>query len=173
MSASKAVKADPERPPVMGTYKPDWLEKPTGDDMQWAYPAHAQRRNIEGKAVITCQVAQDGRPADCRVVSESPQGEDFGVAAIALSQKFRMLPPPNGSLKPTEVTIPVMFKMPEDSWPERMIATAARPKHAQPPFAPLDSGDILLIIGLAAIAFTLLTLLFSIVGGRGRRRGNL
>lgn len=153
---------------MMAPYKPDWLEKPTGEDMQWAYPAHAERRGVEGKAVITCQVGPDGRLGDCRVVSETPKGEDFGVAAIALSQKFRMLPPPEGyAAKAAEVTIPVVFQVPHGApWPAG--ATLARPKKTAPTFTPLDSGDVMLTIGVAAIAFALLALVFSLAGGRGR-----
>ena len=170
MSASKAVAAGPERPGVMGKYKPDWLEKPSADDMEWAYPAHAERHNIEGKAVITCAVGDDGRLSDCQVISETPAGEDFGVAAVALSQKFRMLPPPEGyAAKPAEVTIPVVFQVPESSWPWRKAATTHQPRQVKPPAAPLDSGDILLIAGLAAMAFALLALLFSAIGRPGRK----
>lgn len=153
----------------MPPYRPDWLEKPTGDDMEWAYPAHAERQGIEGKAVITCRVGPDGRLGDCQVISEAPKGEDFGVAAIALSQKFRMLPPPADYVAKTpEVTIPIIFQMPQDSWSRLKTATTARPKGAEPSLAPLDSGDILLIVGVGSIAFALLALVFSVSGKRGR-----
>lgn len=169
MSASEATNAVPERPAVMGRYKPDWLEKPTAEDMEWAYPAHAERREIEGKAVIKCRVGHDGRLGDCEVLSETPRGEDFGVAAIALSQKFRMLPPPEGyAAKTPEVTIPIVFRMPEDNWSRPKAAAAAQLRKTEPSFPPLDSGDIMLMIGVAAIAFALLALLFSISGKRGR-----
>jgi len=168
MSASEALAAIPERPSVMAPYRPDWLEKPTADDMEWAYPAHAQRHGIEGKAVIKCQVGPDGRLGNCQVISEAPQGEDFGVAAVALSQKFRMLPPPAGyAAKTPEVTIPIVFQMPQDSWSQLKTATAALPKGAEPSLAPLDSGDMLLIAGVGAIAFALLALVFSVTGKRG------
>ena len=169
MSASEAISAVPERPAVMGRYKPDWLEKPTGDDMEWAYPAYAQRHGIEGKAVIKCQVGPDGRLGNCQVISEIPKGEDFGVAAVALSQKFRMLPPPaDYAAKTPEVTIPIVFQMPQDSWSRLKTATAALPKGTEPSLAPLDSGDMLLIAGVGAIAFALLALVFSVAGKRGR-----
>lgn len=168
MSASKAAVAIPERPAVMGPYKPDWIEKPSGDDMEWAYPAHAQRHDIEGKAVIRCAVGHDGRLSDCQVISETPMGEDFGVAAVALSQKFRMLPPPEGYAgKPAEVTIPVVFQVPESNGRQRKAEATLQPK-VELPATPLDSGDILLIVGLAAIAFALLALLFAAVGRPGR-----
>lgn len=169
MSISKAPATTPERPAVMAPYKPDWLEKPTVDDMEWAYPAHAQRHGVEGKAVIKCQVGPDGRLGNCQVISEAPTGEDFGVAAIALSQKFRMLPPPaDYAAKTPEVTIPIVFQMPHDRWPRLKAATTALPKATQPSLAPLDSGDILLMVGVAALAFALLALMFSVAGKRGR-----
>lgn len=118
MSASEAIKPVPERPAVMGAYKPDWLERPTADDMEWAYPAHAQRQEIDGRAVINCKVGYDGLLRDCRVISEAPIGEDFGVAALALSQKFRMIPPDAGAGGLPDVTIPVMFQVPRDALSE-------------------------------------------------------
>lgn len=153
----------------MAPYRPDWLEKPTVDDMEWAYPAHAERHGIEGKAVIKCQVGPDGRLGNCQVISEAPTGEDFGVAAIALSQKFRMLPPPaDYAAKTPEVTIPIVFQVPQNSWSRLKTATTALPKGAEPSLAPLDSGDMLLIAGVGAIAFALLALVFSVAGKRGR-----
>ncbi len=106
----------------MGRYKPDWLEKPTVDDMEWAYPAHAQRKEIDGKAVITCKVGYDGLLRDCRVVSEAPAGEDFGVAALALSQKFRMIPPTGPVETPPSVTIPIVFKVPRSETPAPIVS---------------------------------------------------
>jgi TonB family protein len=113
MSASKAVSAVPERPAVMGKYKPYWIEKPDGADMSSFYPARAARHDINGRARIKCVVAADGRLADCRVLSESPPGEGFGAAAVALSSKFRLLPPdvPAGA-SPPEITIPIVFEIP-------------------------------------------------------------
>jgi hypothetical protein len=41
-------------------YRPDWLKKPSGDDLAWAYPERAAREGIGGKATIHCWVAPDG-----------------------------------------------------------------------------------------------------------------
>jgi len=113
MSASKAVSAVPERPAVMGKYKPYWIEKPDGADMSSFYPARAARQDLNGRARIKCVVAADGRLADCRVLSESPQGEGFGAAAVALSSKFRLLPPDvSVGSQPPEITIPIVFEIP-------------------------------------------------------------
>jgi TonB family protein len=137
--------------------------------MAWAYPAHAERHSVEGKAVIDCAVRADGWLFNCRVVSETPNGEDFGLAAVALSQKFRMLPPPDGYARPVSVTIPVMFKMPEPAWPWGRRVKAAEARQAEPPHGPLDGGDLLLISGVLAITCALLAALFWIAGQPGRQ----
>ena len=113
MSASKAVSAVPERPAVMGRYKPYWTETPDSDDMSSFYPAHAQRHDINGRVTLRCQVGPDGRLNACQVRAEAPQGEGFGAAALSLAEKFRMLPPdiPAGHAPP-EITIPIVFEIP-------------------------------------------------------------
>ncbi|OYX69229.1 MAG: hypothetical protein B7Y78_09765 [Caulobacter sp. 35-67-4] len=184
MSASKALVAAPERPAVMGRYKPDWLEKPTADDMEWAYPAHAQRKEIDGKAVINCKVGYDGLLRDCRIVSEAPAGEDFGVAALALSQKFRMIPPEAGADSLPDVTIPVVFQVPRSEPFQPKTAGEASPVFtllqlfrvglvkeeqrgpAKPP-QPLPAHDQKVVAGIAAVAFVLLV---AMVLGLGHRR---
>lgn len=170
----------------MGAYKPDWLERPTADDMEWAYPAHAQRKEIDGKAVITCKVGYDGLLRDCRVLSETPKGEDFGIAAIALSQKFRMLPPDSPPSKLEDVTIPVIFQVPRAARPMEKradpyapvtfqigdlfrigIVNEGTPQH--PAQAPRHTeAPTTLILGAAALA---LVVLIAMVFGLGRRSG--
>ena len=183
MSESKEPATRPERPAVMGHYKPDWLEKPTADDMEWAYPAHAQRKEIDGKAEITCKVGYDGLLRDCRVVSEVPRGEDFGVAALALSQKFRMIPPDTARESLPDVTIPVMFQVPrQKATPPDMpgrpspvfeflglfrvgLVNEDQPGPSKPP-EPLPAYDLNVVTGAAIIAFILL---ITMVIGLGRR----
>ncbi|WP_233243384.1 MULTISPECIES: TonB family protein [unclassified Caulobacter] len=164
MAASAGGGPGPERP-----YKPDWLEKPTSQDMEWAYPAHADRHRVEGKAVIDCAVRPDGRLADCRVVSETPKGEDFGLAAVALSQKFRMLPPPEGYARPVNVTIPVVFRMPESPWPWDRREKSSQTGQAEPSLTPLDGGDLLLITGVLAITCALLVAVVWLARQPGRQ----
>ena len=114
MSAAEAAKAIPDSSPPAPRYKPDWLEKPTGKDMSNFYPDHAERHDINGRATIKCQVDSHGGLANCQVMSESPQGEGFGAAAVSLSRKFRMTPP-QGHVdpRPPEITIPIVFQIPD------------------------------------------------------------
>lgn len=80
-----------EPKPYVATH-PDWLSKPSGDDMARVFPKSAAKKGIEGRATIQCQVNAAGRLVDCTVLSEEPVGEDFGSAAIGLSTIFRMRP---------------------------------------------------------------------------------
>lgn len=97
----------------MGAYKPDWLEIPSGDDMAAFYPARAARREISGKVTMVCKVKADGRLSDCRIAAETPKGEAFGQAALRLAPKFRMIPPDDLRSNAGEVTIPIVFQVPE------------------------------------------------------------
>lgn len=105
--------APPPRPAVMGPYRPDWMEKPSVDDLEAFYPPHAARHNISGKVTITCKVMADGRLDACVVKEETPPGEHFGEAALKISPKFRMIPPDDPTAAPAEVTVPLVFQVPE------------------------------------------------------------
>jgi TonB family protein len=92
--------------------KPDWLKKPTIDDLMAVYPRKAAQQGASGKATIKCVVSIDGLLRSCTVISESPQGEGFGGAALALSSTFLMKPemrngaPVDGAV----ITIPINFQ---------------------------------------------------------------
>ena len=134
----------------MGPYKPDWLEKPSGDDMAAFYPARAPRREISGKVTMVCQVKTDGRLSDCRIASETPMGEQFGQAALRLAPKFRMIPPDDLRDNPGEVTIPIVFQI-----PERSLTPAGGPKDAR----LLMQGGVVLASVAALLVVTLVWVL--------------
>jgi len=95
---------------------PDWLKKPTPEQMRAAWPYEAARKGIGGKAVISCEVDIQGLLKNCGVVSETPEGSGFGQAALLLAPSFKMKPRRvNG--KPAEggqVRIPISFEGPGD-----------------------------------------------------------
>lgn len=94
---------------------PDWIERPTSDDVAAAYPPDAIDKNLEGAATIGCTVLADGHLADCQIVKETPEGAGFGPAALALMPRFRMAATrPDGT--PAEggvVRLPIRFALPE------------------------------------------------------------
>ena len=40
---------------------PDWVRRPTGEDMARFYPSKAAREEVEGRATLSCSVSGRGR----------------------------------------------------------------------------------------------------------------
>ena len=61
-AAAPPVVATPAPPPPRPTVisNPDWLRKPSGDDMADAYPDRAQRMGIGGRVELSCEVTASG-----------------------------------------------------------------------------------------------------------------
>ena len=81
---------EPPRPSVITN--PDWIRRPDGSDLARFYPSRAQSDGTEGSATIECVVQENGRLANCSVVSESPSGAGFGRATLQLASRFQMRP---------------------------------------------------------------------------------
>ncbi len=95
--------------------KADWLKQPTSADVLGVWPMGAWRKSLSGSAKISCQVSVHGALMGCTVASETPAGEGFGAAAIALTPQFLMKPATrDGRPIVSTVNIPVNFKMPSD-----------------------------------------------------------
>lgn len=58
----------------------------TNRDMERYYPAAALRAAIEGNTLIMCDWDDAGRITTCRVLEETPLGQGFGAAAVAMVQ---------------------------------------------------------------------------------------
>jgi protein TonB len=71
---------------------PDWLSRPSADQVAHAYPESALRAGVGGQVTLACDVTVSGAVARCDVVSESPQGFGFSHAALSLTRYFRMRP---------------------------------------------------------------------------------
>ena len=90
---------------------PTWISKPTGAQMERAYPQRPLEAGLGGRVVIQCAVTVSGALTGCSVASETPQGRGFGSAALRLSKYFRMSPrtvdgrPVEGAM----VSVPITF----------------------------------------------------------------
>jgi len=92
---------------------PDWIKRPSSDDLMSVWPRDAMRRGLGGKAKIACVVSLQGGLRGCKVVSETPAGAGFGMAVIALTPQFLMRPAmKDGKPVLATVTIPINFEKP-------------------------------------------------------------
>jgi TonB family protein len=91
------------------TTPPDWLRKPSADEVARFAPANA--RGANGRALIVCAVTVRGTLDDCKVLSENPTGRGFGAAALLVTSLFLMRPAMvNGqAVGGMKVRIPIVF----------------------------------------------------------------
>jgi len=109
-AAVSAPAGSPPTPPGLHT-NPDWLKKPTIEELLAVWPVRALREGVNGKAEVSCIVNVHGLLEQCAIVSESPSGMDFGAAALLLTPSFLMKPAsgPDGPV-PARANIPINFK---------------------------------------------------------------
>lgn len=91
-----------------GDSNPDWVRKPSGEDLAGVFPVAAVKAGKDGRAVIRCRVTVDGFLDRCQVLSETPEGLGFGGSALALAPQFLMSPKIRGGQRiESEVTVPI------------------------------------------------------------------
>jgi TonB family protein len=94
---------------------PVWLTAASFDDLARAYPAKGG--GVEGYAAAHCQVVRSGAEAGslkaCQVIKESPDGHDFGKAALSLAGKFHLAPSVlAGAPNHNEVWVDIPIRLP-------------------------------------------------------------
>jgi TonB family protein len=108
--AQDAPKAPAAAAPIV-IVNPDWLRRPSGDDLSRAFPAGPATKGIGGKVEISCVVSVTGALRSCQVVSETPAGLGFGAAALVMSSQFLMKPAMrNGAPVEASVRVPINFQ---------------------------------------------------------------
>jgi protein TonB len=114
-SAGTTVSAEPVRTPPVIT-NPDWVRKPSGEQMMRAYPSAAESRGISGVANLSCLVKVDGTLTGCSVSSETPGNQGFGRAAMGLTRYFRLSPRTvdGQAVDGARVSMAIRFTLPQD-----------------------------------------------------------
>jgi len=101
---------------------PDWLRKPTNNEMLQFFPANSG--GAAGGARINCTVSTRGLLERCSVDQKAPVGHGFGAAGLAMSSIFIMRPmtvdglPVGGA----RVTIPIHFEGGMSGAPQNTIS---------------------------------------------------
>jgi TonB family protein len=91
---------------------PEWLHKPSANDLLIVWPKAAWAKHMGGRAVISCLINVQGALFDCVATSETPAGANFGAAAVALTPQFLMKPAQlKGQPVVSGVNIPIVFAM--------------------------------------------------------------
>jgi TonB family protein len=87
---------------------PDWLRRPSPDQLHTAFPTQATAS--EGYVRLACIVTVQGLVRNCEILSESPAGQGFGQAALAITPQLLFRPGTvNGRPVESTVTIPFPF----------------------------------------------------------------
>lgn len=125
--------------------KPDWAERPSGEEFAENYPKLAQLLEVEGRAQISCAVTDKGLLQDCVVDTETPGEMGFGAAAIRISSAFKMRPQTvDGQPVAGVVCIPLRFTLPP-------VPTASTPAPAPAPASVATAYRIVDAMNLAQV----------------------
>ena len=92
------------------------------------YPEPAIRRSMGGDVLLSCTVGKGHAYDTCAIASETPEGVNFGPAAIAIARCTKGVKGKPGS----QVELPVHFRLPGRDMPEKDGITVTAVGHWGP-----------------------------------------
>ena len=92
LSGATSVSAQTSlQPPVIGEFgDPQFVRRPTVEQLANVYPSRALRLGISGHAQMDCMETDAGDVERCVDVYEDPSDQGFGDAALKLAHLFRV-----------------------------------------------------------------------------------
>jgi TonB family protein len=126
MSAIDA--AETPVPVVRQLTRPNWVSRPTGDDMARAYPREAQRVGAGGTGYLDCRVSETGELVACSVIDKNPAFLHIGEGVLRLQKLFRMQPidAEGQPVAGARVRIPVRYTLPGGTqWNDKYAIASA------------------------------------------------
>ncbi|HET9160024.1 MAG TPA: hypothetical protein VFN88_05385, partial [Caulobacteraceae bacterium] len=90
---------------------PQWIAKPSIDDIRAALPPLARARGIGGLVRMTCKITVDAHLRECRPEWSQVVGYALPVAALKLAPLFQLIPftPAGEPVGEGIVTVPITF----------------------------------------------------------------
>jgi TonB family protein len=132
--ASAALAQSPEPSPFDTRLAPQApVSIPYTPPVSAYYPDRAQRMNISGSVLIDCAADAQGGLSDCKVLSETPEGWDFGLAALRAARAGALRR--SSTTRNGRITTWVRFNTPESDGPEH--AAPAQRLAGTPSISPL------------------------------------
>lgn len=89
-SAAKPPSNVSQHAPVV--VDPNWVKKPSNEDIEHAFPPAAAAARVKGRVVVQCKVRIDGNVDRCVVLSEDPPAWGFAEATLKVIPVLRMRP---------------------------------------------------------------------------------
>lgn len=102
--------------PGAGATGPRFVRGPSGAELARLHPAQARgglfSGRVSGEGIIHCLIRLDRQLEQCSILSETPPGRGFGVAALQAAGFFRFDPPTRGGRAQAGegVTLTVSFR---------------------------------------------------------------
>jgi TonB family protein len=96
--------------PLPAFAQSQWAREPSAADFAAKYPAAAKQAGVGGAAAIRCRAKSDGNLERCVLLTEVPEAQGFGAAALSLASSYQLAALPGGeSVEGAVVTIPIRF----------------------------------------------------------------